>query len=350
MKKCPTCQKTFDDDKRFCQIDGTPLVADTVENSDANDPYKTVFGGQAFDPTPKPSDDFPKATDAKREDEDVLQIPEAFDPMKTMVVSDIKNDIPKNEPPVKQPEPPKFNEPSLSPPNFDSPFPPLPEKPKFDSPFDKSADFQKSPASPFDEPPKFGSPFSPTEQEPPKFDSPFEKKEEPIYDKPKDNPFPPFKDSTAPLGEKKDPFQNSAFGLPQTPLEKSYNPPPSSFDPPPMQNTDWNPPPAPNDNWANQEIGSNTPFNPPPAGTTGQNQTLAIVSLVCGVLGLCCGPFGIAALITGYLAKKNADSNPAEYTGGGFALAGMILGGISVVLFIVGILLNLLGVFASFGR
>lgn len=380
MKKCPTCQKTFDDDKRFCQIDGTPLVADTVENADANDPYKTVFGGQAFNPSPNAPGDLPKAADAKRDEEEVLQIPEAFDPMKTMVVSDIKNEIPKSEPPARQPEPPKFNEPNLSPPNFgdlsslpkeppkqseppkfDPPFPPA-ESPKFDSPFDKPADFPKSPASPFNEPPKFGSPFSQTENEPPKFDSPFEKKfdspfekkEEPAYDKPKDNPFPPFKDSTAPLGEKKDPFQSSAFGLPPTPLEKSYNPPSPAFDPPPVQNTDWNPPPAPADNWANQEIGSNTPFNPPPAGTAGQNQTLAIVSLVLGIISIpCCGfvLFGVGAAVTGFLAKKKAEENPAEYGGRGLALAGMIIGAITAVLGLILTILQLFfGVLGSMGN
>ena len=26
MKKCPTCEKTFEDSYRFCQLDGTPLV------------------------------------------------------------------------------------------------------------------------------------------------------------------------------------------------------------------------------------------------------------------------------------------------------------------------------------
>ena len=37
MKQCPTCDKTFDDAMRFCQSDGTPLVAD-----EPLDPYKTM--------------------------------------------------------------------------------------------------------------------------------------------------------------------------------------------------------------------------------------------------------------------------------------------------------------------
>lgn len=364
MKRCPTCQKTFDDDKRFCQIDGTPLVADAVENSEANDPYKTVFGGQPFNPPSNAPSNLPNASDSK--DEDLLQIPEAFDPMKTMVVSDIKNEVPKPDTSVKEPAPPKFNEPNLTPPNFgdlssspqespknESPF--SPEKPQFDAPFDKPSDFPKAapPASPFNEPPSFGSPFSPTENESPKFDSPFEKKQDPVFDQPKENPFPPFKDPTAPLGEKKDPFHNSAFGLPQTPLENSYNPPPASFDPP-VQNSEWNPPPAPADNWQNQEIGSNTPFNPPPAGTTGQNQTLAIVSLILGIISIpCCGfvIFGIGAAVTGFLAKKKAEENPAEYGGRGLAMAGMIIGAITAVLGLILTILQLFfGVLGSMGN
>ncbi len=42
MKKCPTCDKTFNDGMRFCQTDGTPLVEAA---DDANkDPYKTTVG------------------------------------------------------------------------------------------------------------------------------------------------------------------------------------------------------------------------------------------------------------------------------------------------------------------
>ncbi|MGI8544208.1 MAG: hypothetical protein ACR2MD_12140, partial [Aridibacter sp.] len=44
MKKCPNCRKTYEDDNlKFCQTDGTPLVADEVEI----DPYKTVVGNQS---------------------------------------------------------------------------------------------------------------------------------------------------------------------------------------------------------------------------------------------------------------------------------------------------------------
>ena len=97
----------------------------------------------------------------------------------------------------------------------------------------------------------------------------------------------------------------------------------------------WTPPPPPDASWQNQEIGSNTPFQPPPAGVGGQNKTLAIVSLVTGLLGFfCCSSVflvGIAAIVTGFMARSKSAADPAQYGGNGMALAGMILGAISVL-------------------
>jgi hypothetical protein len=45
MKKCPTCERTFDDSMKFCQTDGTPLVA-VAENAAPDDAYKTTVGRQ----------------------------------------------------------------------------------------------------------------------------------------------------------------------------------------------------------------------------------------------------------------------------------------------------------------
>lgn len=117
----------------------------------------------------------------------------------------------------------------------------------------------------------------------------------------------------------------------------------------PFGNTpsDWTPPPAPAANWSNQGLGQDTPFSPPPTGGAGgQNQTLAIVSLVCGILGLCCGVLGPVGFIVGYIAFNNANKNPAQYGGRGLALGGMITGGIATLLMILGIMINFLGLFA----
>jgi hypothetical protein len=108
------------------------------------------------------------------------------------------------------------------------------------------------------------------------------------------------------------------------------------FDPPPAAPVaEWSPPPAPDASWQNQEIGSNTPFQSPPPGAGGQNKTLAIISLVCGILSiLCCNwfVFGIAALIMGFIARSKATNDPNNFGGNGLALGGVITGGVSVVL------------------
>jgi uncharacterized membrane protein len=73
----------------------------------------------------------------------------------------------------------------------------------------------------------------------------------------------------------------------------------------------------------------------PQGAPQGQNQTLPIVSLVLGILSLCCyiAPItGLAAFITGYMGRNNAANNPQMYGGSGLALAGMIVGGIFFLL------------------
>lgn len=105
-------------------------------------------------------------------------------------------------------------------------------------------------------------------------------------------------------------------------------------------------------NWANNDpfstpnFGQVSPWqnNPSPVQNPsymtstpyqGQNQTLATVSLVLGILGIllfCCYGgfyFGIAAMITGYLGFNSANKDPQQYGGKGLAIAGMIMGAIS---------------------
>jgi hypothetical protein len=79
MKKCPTCEKTFEDSMRFCQADGTQLVA-VVETID---PYKTMVARPGEIAAAMP----PKPSEPAHEEGDVLQIPKA-DPNKTMFVSE----------------------------------------------------------------------------------------------------------------------------------------------------------------------------------------------------------------------------------------------------------------------
>jgi hypothetical protein len=229
MKRCPTCQRTFDDNMKFCQADGTPLISDTAG-----------AGGSA------------QGAD--------------FDPMKTVL------GVP---PPVDLPPP---------------------------SPFGSSSEPPRPPSTDLNSP-SFGDLGGSS---------------------PRDSGFSDAPRSAPTFQEPEPQFGQQPFG--NTP-------------------SDWSPPPAPAASWGNQGLGQNTPFTPPPmGGSGGQNQTLAIVSLVTGILGLCCQILGPVGLITGYIAYNNANKNPAMYGGKGLALGGMIVGGIATLLMILWIILNLLGV------
>jgi len=91
-----------------------------------------------------------------------------------------------------------------------------------------------------------------------------------------------------------------------------------------------------------------SPPPPPPEGTKNTN-TLALISLISGILGAltsalslclwCLGGFsfilGIAAAVTGYLSKKQIDGADGPQSSRKMATAGMILGLVSIVLSIV---------------
>ena len=260
---------------RFCQADGTPLVDEVPV-----DPYKTMVATPA---------DIAAARESSAESEDVLDLPASSDPAKTMYASEeeIRAEMDAHDraddqlidiPPLTEPEPPKYSEPT-------------------------------PPPSPFSTPPDIGSMTTPP------IPSPFEEKPS-TYEPP---PAPSFAEP--------EPYRE----------EPAFNP----FDQPqsaPMAQAEWTPPPAPDQSWQNQPIGQNTPFQPPPAGTSGLNQTLPIVSLVFGIVSLCCyiSPItGIVALVTGFKGMSNANKDPQHYGGKGLAIAGMITGGI---FFLIGVL------------
>ena len=70
----------------------------------------------------------------------------------------------------------------------------------------------------------------------------------------------------------------------------------------------------------------------------------AVGSLVCGIVGFICAPvLGVIAISLAAGARKRIAADP-RYTGGGMALAGMILGIIWLALFALGFLMNLAGV------
>jgi len=271
MKKCPTCDKTYEDSMRFCQADGTTLVDD----ASAFDPYATIVG------VPKVSEQTVGSIPIDPPDV-ILDIPEA-DPLKTMYASkDEMSAALGNEPEIveippieetPEPEPPSFNAPDVPAPTFGSSSPPP-------SPFSSGNDPMPAPPV-FDEPPR---------------SRPFDEAETMIQ----------------PGIGVSDPFASPSTAA-----------------------TEWAPPPAPEPSWQNQPVGQTTPFQPPMANLTGENKTLAIVSLVLGILGLtiCCGTIlpSIAAIITGFMARNQAKQNPSQYGGEGLALAGLITGALGLV-------------------
>ncbi|MDI1241865.1 MAG: DUF4190 domain-containing protein [bacterium] len=283
MKKCPTCDREFDDAMRFCQTDGTTLVDAAPEV----DPYKTMVASKAdiaammppisasVEPGPEPP-------------EEVLDLP-AADPKKTMYASEdeIRSAMAEVDSPLVD-IPPVAPEPA--PPAFIAP----PKDEVADSGFSKTT-------------PPIPSPFggSPPPAETPAFNAP--------------DPEPPA----------------FAQAEPPAPAFNPFNNPPEAHAP--LAESNWTPTPAAqNQAWQNEPM-QNPQYQPGsgiPAGG-GQNQTLAIVSLVSGILGLtlCCGLLipSVVAVITGFMARSKASNDPANYGGSGLALGGLIAGAIGVV-------------------
>ena len=284
---------------RFCQTDGTPLV-DTPEPVD---PYKTMVA--------RPEDiaaAIPKVRDEARSEtreDEVLEIPpiEASDPKKTMYASEAEirsamaevdsgDDQVIDVPPLNEPEPPRFIEPALD------------SAPPFS---DQKESQSASPSSD-----DFGSKTTPA------IPSPFQGSME-NFQRP---PAPEL--NPEPLNEPK-PFaepERLAAEPPPSPFAAAAEPPSS-----PLAQADPTPTPAAQDtNWQEKPM-----QNPQFQGAAGaaQSKTLAIVSLVLGIVGLlCCSLFvpSLAAVITGFMARGKANSNPSAFGGSGLAVAGIILG------------------------
>jgi Domain of unknown function (DUF4190) len=105
---------------------------------------------------------------------------------------------------------------------------------------------------------------------------------------------------------------------------------------------------APISPWQNQPVQTNQTWVNPPL-VQGKNQTLPTVSIALGVLSLvliCCYGglfFGIGAIITGYIGLKNTNLDPTQFGGRGLAIAGLILGAISLAGSIILLFFGILG-------
>ncbi len=75
-----------------------------------------------------------------------------------------------------------------------------------------------------------------------------------------------------------------------------------------------------------------------------QTSTLAVVSLVFGILGWILLPWigSLVAIVTGHMARKEIRNGGGRLDGDGLAVGGLILGWASVVLWVLGALVIVL--------
>lgn len=94
----------------------------------------------------------------------------------------------------------------------------------------------------------------------------------------------------------------------------------------------------------------NTPVSaplPPPANGLRRTSSMAIISLVAGILGWTLLPFvaSIVAIVTGHMARSEIKTGNGMVDGDGLAVSGLVLGYAMVVLAIV----SIIGVVLLFG-
>lgn len=129
--------------------------------------------------------------------------------------------------------------------------------------------------------------------------------------------------STPPPQSQSAPLPPTGYGSGDLPGGQSPAAWQPSAPPPPPGTSSWGTsmPPAPS-----------TPFG----AAQGQQNGLALGSLICGVLSLICfGPLtAIPALVLGFMQLSKIKSDPVHYGGKGMAIAGMALGGLSLLFLI----------------
>lgn len=114
-------------------------------------------------------------------------------------------------------------------------------------------------------------------------------------------------------------------------------------------------PPAPQPyGWAHETPAQWTP-PPPPAirGPATQQQTLAVASMILGLVGItfgwiCGGPFfALLALVMGIVALFQIKKDPVRYGGKPMALIGLILGALVLAIYVVIMAIWLIMMFAG---
>ncbi|HEV7857193.1 MAG TPA: DUF4190 domain-containing protein [Pyrinomonadaceae bacterium] len=132
-----------------------------------------------------------------------------------------------------------------------------------------------------------------------------------------------------------------------------FNRPPSQnfSDPTPPTPSSWMDAPTPvpsmpaSQPWSTGGMQPQQQGMPSYSGTQNQQNTLAIVSLVCGVLSILCFGLvtGIPAIITGYMQLNKIKSDPQTFGGRGLAIGGMATGAVGTLLTILTILIFMAG-------
>ena len=75
-------------------------------------------------------------------------------------------------------------------------------------------------------------------------------------------------------------------------------------------------------------------------GAPEQNKK-ALWSMILGIVGLlCCGVAGVVAIVLSTQAKKEIEASGGRQTGAGMATAGLVIGIVAVVLWILGVVVN----------
>jgi rRNA maturation protein Nop10 len=152
------------------------------------------------------------------------------------------------------------------------------------------------------------------------------------------------------------PKVSGPFDQPSGPTDWPSQPPPAANDwstpQPPAQQSNWGDTPGsytPGSYTPGSQMTGGTGWQAPPPppfpGAAQKQQSLAVASLICGILSPCCFGLltGIPAVILGFMAINREKSNPELYGGRGMAIAGIILGGVGFLFTILYIILNIIG-------
>jgi hypothetical protein len=90
------------------------------------------------------------------------------------------------------------------------------------------------------------------------------------------------------------------------------------------------------------QYGGYVGYGPPP------NHPQAVTAFVLGLIGVVvCGPVGIGGLVIGGRVRREIDAAPGQYSGRGLATAGWVLGIISVVFMVLGVIFVIIGITAG---